>query len=100
MYKLFCIQTFAPVCLIKHNNWSSVNVFNVKQCVSKTLMLALLCFTVSEGSNLTPGHHYPDFRFKIYAPLAFRYFRELFGIKPDDYLVRFYQTWDQLYLCD
>ncbi|XP_053501713.1 phosphatidylinositol-4-phosphate 5-kinase, type I, beta a isoform X3 [Ictalurus furcatus] len=43
-------------------------------------------FFPSEGSNLTPGHHYPDFRFKIYAPLAFRYFRELFGIKPDDYL--------------
>ncbi|MGH0185318.1 UNVERIFIED_CONTAM: hypothetical protein FKN15_017658, partial [Acipenser sinensis] len=40
----------------------------------------------SEGSNLTPAHHYPDFRFKTYAPLAFRYFRELFGIKPDDYL--------------
>ncbi|KAF5881632.1 phosphatidylinositol 4-phosphate 5-kinase type-1 beta isoform X1, partial [Clarias magur] len=43
-------------------------------------------FFPSEGSNLTPGHHFPDFRFKIYAPLAFRYFRELFGIKPDDYL--------------
>lgn len=41
----------------------------------------------SEGSNLTPAHHYPDFRFKTYAPVAFRYFRELFGIRPDDYLV-------------
>lgn len=37
---------------------------------------------------MTPAHHYPDFRFKTYAPLAFRYFRDLFGIKPDDYLVR------------
>uniref|UniRef100_A0A8C6VTA4 Phosphatidylinositol-4-phosphate 5-kinase, type I, beta b n=1 Tax=Nothobranchius furzeri TaxID=105023 RepID=A0A8C6VTA4_NOTFU len=43
-------------------------------------------FLPSEGSNLTPAHHYPDFRFKTYAPLAFRYFRDLFGIKPDDYL--------------
>ncbi|KAJ8285196.1 hypothetical protein GJAV_G00023380 [Gymnothorax javanicus] len=43
-------------------------------------------FLPSEGSNLTPAHHFPDFRFKNYAPLAFRYFRELFGIKPDDYL--------------
>lgn len=42
----------------------------------------------SEGSNLTPAHHYNDFRFKTYAPVAFRYFRELFGIRPDDYLVR------------
>ncbi|XP_027717989.1 phosphatidylinositol 4-phosphate 5-kinase type-1 alpha-like isoform X3 [Vombatus ursinus] len=43
-------------------------------------------FFPSEGSNLTPGHHYNDFRFKTYAPVAFRYFRELFGIRPDDYL--------------
>lgn len=42
----------------------------------------------SEGSNLTPAHHFSDFRFKTYAPVAFRYFRELFGIRPDDYLVR------------
>ncbi|KAJ0057675.1 hypothetical protein NL108_011621, partial [Boleophthalmus pectinirostris] len=38
------------------------------------------------GSSLTPAHKFPDFRLKTYAPLAFRYFRELFGIKPDDYL--------------
>ncbi|XP_069394094.1 phosphatidylinositol 4-phosphate 5-kinase type-1 alpha-like isoform X2 [Paralichthys olivaceus] len=43
-------------------------------------------FFPSEGSNLTPAHHYNDFRFKTYAPIAFRYFRELFGIRPDDYL--------------
>lgn len=50
-------------------------------------MLSKYFLFFSEGSNLTPAHHYPDFRFKTYAPLAFRYFRELFGIKPDDYLV-------------
>lgn len=43
-------------------------------------------FFPSEGNNLTPAHHYNDFRFKTYAPVAFRYFRELFGIRPDDYL--------------
>ncbi|KAJ8290033.1 hypothetical protein GJAV_G00007970 [Gymnothorax javanicus] len=43
-------------------------------------------FFPSEGSNLTPAHHYGDFRFKTYAPIAFRYFRELFEIRPDDYL--------------
>ncbi|TNN29863.1 Phosphatidylinositol 4-phosphate 5-kinase type-1 alpha [Liparis tanakae] len=46
------------------------------------------CHCNNEGSNLTPAHHFPDFRFKTYAPVAFRYFRELFGIRPDDYLVR------------
>ncbi|RVE67231.1 hypothetical protein OJAV_G00115450 [Oryzias javanicus] len=43
-------------------------------------------FFPSEGSNLTPAHHYGDFKFKTYAPIAFRYFRELFGIRPDDYM--------------
>ncbi|KAM9434401.1 phosphatidylinositol-4-phosphate 5-kinase, type I, alpha, a [Clarias gariepinus] len=43
-------------------------------------------FFPSEGSNFTPGHHYGNFWFKAYAPIAFRYFREMFGIRPDDYL--------------
>lgn len=41
-----------------------------------------------EGSNHTPAHHYSEFKFKNYAPIAFRYFRDLFGIQPDDFLVR------------
>lgn len=40
-----------------------------------------------DGSTLTPAHHFSEFRFKIYAPIAFRYFRDLFGIQPDDFLV-------------
>ncbi|WAR30136.1 PI51A-like protein, partial [Mya arenaria] len=28
-----------------------------------------------------------DFRFKTYAPMAFRYFRELFNIRPDDFML-------------
>lgn len=52
-----------------------------------SLMVYLFLALSSEGSNLTPAHHYSDFRFKTYAPIAFRYFRELFGIRPDDYLV-------------
>ncbi|VDP29138.1 unnamed protein product [Soboliphyme baturini] len=40
-----------------------------------------------EGSHITPSHPYSDFKFKTYAPIAFRYFRELFSIKPEDFLV-------------
>lgn len=40
-----------------------------------------------EGSNHTPAHYYSEFKFKNYAPIAFRYFRDLFGIQPDDFLV-------------
>uniref|UniRef100_A0A8D1MJ14 PIPK domain-containing protein n=1 Tax=Sus scrofa TaxID=9823 RepID=A0A8D1MJ14_PIG len=53
---------------------------------NKEKRVASPCFFHSEGSNLTPAHHFQDFRFKTYAPVAFRYFRELFGIRPDDYL--------------
>jgi len=42
----------------------------------------------SEGSNHTPAHHFSEFKFKNYAPIAFRYFRDLFGIEPQDFLVR------------
>ncbi|XP_015836686.1 phosphatidylinositol 4-phosphate 5-kinase type-1 alpha isoform X11 [Tribolium castaneum] len=41
----------------------------------------------SEGSNHTPAHHFSEFKFKTYAPIAFRYFRDLFGIQPDDFLM-------------
>ena len=44
----------------------------------------------SQGSQLTPAHHYSEFKFKTYAPIAFRYFRDLFGIQPDDFLVSIY----------
>ena len=55
-----------------------------------------------EGSSITPAHHYSEFRFKIYAPIAFRYFRDLFGIQPDDFMVRYrikptiHQSFDNL----
>lgn len=60
-----------------------------------------LSFCGSEGSNLTPAHHYGDFRFKTYAPVAFRYFREMFGIRPDDYMVflfsqQLFKTYEEL----
>ncbi|XP_039284632.1 phosphatidylinositol 4-phosphate 5-kinase type-1 alpha-like [Nilaparvata lugens] len=42
-----------------------------------------------KGSNNTPAHPYQEFVFKTYGPNAFRYFRDLFGIRPDDFLVSF-----------
>ncbi|XP_047132994.1 phosphatidylinositol 4-phosphate 5-kinase type-1 beta isoform X1 [Hydra vulgaris] len=41
----------------------------------------------SSGSKETPSHKFYDFRFKTYAPVAFRYFRDLFGIQPSDFLL-------------
>ncbi|KAL1424069.1 hypothetical protein MTO96_003694 [Rhipicephalus appendiculatus] len=45
-------------------------------------------FLPGEGSNVTPAHHYSDFKFKAYAPVAFRYFRDLFSINTEGFLVR------------
>ncbi|KAK7053117.1 Phosphatidylinositol 4-phosphate 5-kinase type-1 beta, partial [Halocaridina rubra] len=44
-------------------------------------------FFPSVGSQLTPAHQFSEFRFKVYAPIAFRHFRDLFRIQPEDYLV-------------
>ncbi|KAG0174161.1 Phosphatidylinositol-4-phosphate 5-kinase [Apophysomyces sp. BC1015] len=44
-----------------------------------------LVFDVT-GDELTPGAKY-DFKFKDYAPWAFRHLREKFGIDPADYLI-------------
>jgi len=40
-----------------------------------------------QGSKQTPAHSYADFTFRTYAPVAFRYFRDLFGIPPDDFMM-------------
>ncbi|XP_069993807.1 phosphatidylinositol 4-phosphate 5-kinase type-1 alpha isoform X21 [Penaeus vannamei] len=44
-------------------------------------------FFPSVGSQSTPAHQFSEFRFKVYAPIAFRHFRDLFKIQPEDYLV-------------
>jgi len=41
----------------------------------------------SSGSRETPSHRFQDFKFKSYAPSAFRYFRDLFGMQPSEFLM-------------
>lgn len=48
------------------------------------------------GSQTTPAHKYNEFKFKTYAPIAFRHFRSLFGIKTDDYLLSVGSTQNHL----
>ncbi len=42
------------------------------------------------GSSTTPAHACADFTFKTVAPLAFRYFLNLFGIRREDFMVRLF----------
>ncbi|GFT20538.1 phosphatidylinositol 4-phosphate 5-kinase type-1 alpha [Trichonephila clavipes] len=39
------------------------------------------------GSISTPAHRFNEFTFKTYSPVAFRYFRHLFGIETADFLL-------------
>ncbi len=39
------------------------------------------------GGQYTPAHTYSDFKFSTFAPLAFRYFLNLFGVKREDFMV-------------
>lgn len=41
----------------------------------------------SKGGHQTPAHSFPDFTFRTYASVAFRYFRDLFGIPPAKFMV-------------
>ena len=42
------------------------------------------------GGQYTPAHTYSDFKFSTFAPLAFRYFLNLFGVKREDFMVCYY----------
>jgi len=39
------------------------------------------------GGHHTPAHTFSDFKFSTFAPLAFRYFLNLFGVKRDDFMM-------------
>ena len=67
------------------NNKQNANESNRDILIEDFQRVEKLNFT-EDGSDLMPAHEYGDFQFKIYAPNAFRYFRQLFGIKEDDFL--------------
>ncbi|KRZ26267.1 Phosphatidylinositol 4-phosphate 5-kinase type-1 alpha, partial [Trichinella pseudospiralis] len=54
--------------------------------IANSIGSLILNTSSNAGTHVTPSHPYSDFRFKTYAPIAFRYFRELFNIKPEDFL--------------
>ncbi|KAK6618507.1 Phosphatidylinositol 4-phosphate 5-kinase type-1 alpha [Polyplax serrata] len=58
-----------------------------RDLLMQDFMTVETCNFPTMGSNHTPAHHFTEFKFKNYAPIAFRYFRDLFGIQPDDFLM-------------
>lgn len=51
-------------------------------------------FLYSEGSQFTPAHKTPSFKFKDYFPIVFRHLREKFKIDPTEYMVSICHTLD------
>ena len=40
------------------------------------------------GTRITPAHQLSDFQFRTYAPIAFRYFRDMFKVDMCEFMVR------------
>ncbi|GAV08854.1 hypothetical protein RvY_18486-2 [Ramazzottius varieornatus] len=78
---MFCIQTG-----IRHSV-SKLASKPERDLLMKDFTVVEKVFHKKDGSAFTPAHGMNDFTFKSYAPIAFRYFRELFGIAPDDYML-------------
>ena len=38
------------------------------------------------GSNTTPKHNLPDFKFTSFSPKGFKYFRQVFGITDQEFV--------------
>ena len=50
-------------------------------------MIYYFTFVFREGSKSTPSHTYAEFRLKTYAQIAFRFFRNAFGVDPSAFIV-------------
>ncbi|XP_072154169.1 phosphatidylinositol 4-phosphate 5-kinase type-1 alpha isoform X1 [Bemisia tabaci] len=50
-------------------------------------MTSEITFFPNAGSPHAPAHSHPEFTFKTYAPVAFRYFRDLCDVQQEDFLV-------------
>ncbi|KAF1742943.1 hypothetical protein MXB_3251 [Myxobolus squamalis] len=49
------------------------------------VLIGYIIYRTGSSNNCTPPHGFNDFRFKDYAPGAFRYFRTCFGIETKDF---------------
>ena len=81
----YCNPLPAPT-LSRVNNYYNVIHVHIKNNNHVFVIINFFCF-YSNGSDFSPAHKYKDFTFTTYSPVAFRFFREAFQIKAEDYLV-------------
>ena len=79
----FSIKIFSLLkSFIFPSEWSLIDLFNQAKRREKQNHIRI----PRDGTKTTPAHRFNDFTFRSYAPVAFRHFRELFNIKPDEFL--------------
>ena len=65
----------------------ALNKYDERDLLMQDFMTVETTNFPKQGSSSTPAHSFSDYTFKTYAPLAFRYFLNLFGIPRSDFLV-------------
>ncbi len=65
----------------------AMNKYDERDLLMQDFMTVETVNFPKQGSQTTPAHPFSDFTFRTVAPLAFRYFLNLFGIRREDFMV-------------
>lgn len=80
-------QLMGSIQLGVHDSVGGLAMYPERDLLMHDFMTIVLTQFPNKGGSQTPGHSYSDFVFRTYAPMAFRYFRDLFGIPPDVFMM-------------
>eukprot|EP00088_Acartia_fossae_P025178 TRINITY_DN2600_c0_g1_i8.p1 TRINITY_DN2600_c0_g1~~TRINITY_DN2600_c0_g1_i8.p1 ORF type:complete len:762 (-),score=194.16 TRINITY_DN2600_c0_g1_i8:180-2465(-) len=80
-------QLMASIQLGIHNSIGGLTKYPERDLLMQDFMKVESVSFPKGGGHTTPKHSFSDFTFRTFAPVAFRYFRDLFGIKADDFMI-------------
>jgi len=80
-------QLMGSIQLGIHDSVGGLAKYPERDVLMHDFMKVETCHFPGKGGHQSPAHTYSDFTFRTYAPVAFRYFRDLFGIPPDDFMI-------------
>jgi len=80
-------QLMASIQLGIHNSIGGLTKYPERDLLMQDFMKVESVSFPKGGGQTTPKHSFLDFTFRTFAPVAFRYFRDLFGIKASDFMM-------------
>ena len=80
-------QLMGSIQLGIQNSIGAMSKYDERDLLMQDFMTVETVVFTKNGSQTTPAHPYSDFTFRTTAPLAFRYFLNLFGIRREDFMV-------------